>query len=134
MKNNGLVEITILTTHGPVSFTRTRLIPADAESKQKLLESEGTASIFPMDCALGIDKYPFKMTYKLMAEVAMYGVMCRSYEDASRNFTNTHHFTVSKSQIESVTEYVGSMAFCKQRNEANLARKCLENDKRDNRK
>ena len=134
LKNNGLYEITILTSHGPVTFKRTRLIPEDPESKQKLLEKENISSIYPMDCALGIDKYPFKMTYKLMAEVAKYGVTSQSYEDASNRLFEVLHFRISKSQIEEVTNYVGAMAFGKQCEEAEIAKRCLEIDKRDNRK
>ena len=116
-----------------MTFKRTRLIPADSES-QKLLKAEGINSVFPMDFALGIDKYPFKMTYKLMAEVARYGVMCRSYEDAAAHFEEVHHFKVSKSQIEEVTNFTGKMAFEYQCKEAEIANLCLETDKRDNRR
>lgn len=35
------VHIVVLTTSGPVEFDRTRLIPADAESRKKLKELDG---------------------------------------------------------------------------------------------
>lgn len=134
MKNNGLVHIVVLTTSGPVEFDRTRLIPADAESRKKLKELDGVNSIYPMDAALGIDKYPFKMTYRALANVAREGVMCNSYADAARNFEEKYHYKVSKTQVEEITDFVGELAFKKQCEEAELAAKCLETDKRDNRK
>ena len=134
LRNNGLEPITILTTSGPVTFKRTRLIPADEESKKRLLELENVKSIYPMDSALGIDRYPFKMTYRVIAAIAREGVMSNSYADAAMSYEEKYHYKVSKSQVEEITDYVGAMAFSKQCSDAELARLCLENDKRDNRR
>lgn len=60
----------ITTLNGVVSITRRRLKPVNRENKEFLLREEGVKSIAPLDCFLGIDRLPFKMTAAVMLECA----------------------------------------------------------------
>ena len=134
LKNNGRLARDLLTTFGKIRYTRTQLVPADDQSRNKLMELEDRKSVFPLDIALGVDKLSFKMTYRMVAAVAREAVACDSYGEASEGILQIYHEKVSVSLVEQVTDYVGALAYNEQCKEAELARKLLEEDKRDNRK
>lgn len=83
LKNKGAVSRTIITLFGPIEFSRTQLVPADEKSLNRLKELTGEKSIYPLDCYLGIDKLPFKITVKMMVAIAKEAVRAASYERAS---------------------------------------------------
>lgn len=65
-----LEKRSIITLNGVVSIVRRRLRPVNKENKELLLKTEGIKSVAPLDCYLGINKLPFKMTVAAMLECA----------------------------------------------------------------
>ena len=70
MKNNGILKRKITGTFGEIEYSRASLIPADKESARILQETENKKSIFPLDCALGVDVLPFKISCQMMCAIA----------------------------------------------------------------
>lgn len=111
LKNNGNLSRKLIGLFGEITYSRASLIPADKESSVRLLETEGSKSIFPLDCMLGVDVLPFKITCNMMCAIAKEAVRARSYADASTNIMEKHHVKLSAVQIEKVTDYVGGLVF-----------------------
>ena len=85
LKNNANLTRKLTGTFGDIEYSRASLIPADKESARILLETENRKSIFPLDCALGVDVLPFKITCQMMCAIAKEAVRARSYTDARVN-------------------------------------------------
>lgn len=134
--NNVKVSKRILTLYGYVKYERTFLVAMNAEHSSRLYEAEGVRGIYPKDCALGIDKTPFKCTYRMMAAIAREGVRAKSYAEAARQLLEKYHAKISPKQIEIITNYVGSVVWNDQRNEAEIARQSIGSkvDKRKRRR
>ena len=109
LSNQGRYRIEILTLCGKIEYWRTQLIPADKESAEKLLELEGIKSIYPLDCALNIDRLPFKITIDAMIAIAREAVKAKSYEEAAREFEHHYKVPISSTQVKRVTEYIGGI-------------------------
>lgn len=114
LKNNGNLSRKLTGLFGEVTYSRASLIPADKQSASILLETEGVKSIFPLDCELGVDVLPFKLTCNMMCAAAKEAVRARSYVDASQNILEKYHVTLSAVQVEKVTDYVGTLVFKEQ--------------------
>ena len=72
----------ILTTDGKITYSRYVLRPADSSSREKLLELDGANTVIPLDCALRVNRLPFKMTVSIMLEAAFYAAVLDSYQAA----------------------------------------------------
>lgn len=96
---------------GEISYSRSVLIPADKRSAKKLWETEQIKSIAPVDCVLGIDILPFKVSCKMMCAAAKEAVRARSYSDAKNNIAEKYHINLSAAQIEKITDYIGNLVF-----------------------
>lgn len=131
--NNVKSSRTILTLFGTVTYERTFLAAKNAEHSKRLYEAEGVKGIFPKDCALGIDKMPFKATYRMMAAIAREGVRAKSYASAAISVQEKYHVTISAKQVEKITNYVGNVVWDKQLREASAAKASI-GKKVDNRK
>lgn len=114
LKNNGNLGRKLVGIFGEVTYLRASLIPADKGSADKLLAEEGVKSVFPLDCALGVDVLPFKISCQMMCAIAKEAVRARSYSDACTNILEKYHVSLSSVQVEKVTDYVGSLAFQEQ--------------------
>ena len=121
LRNKGRFSIDICTVHGKITYTRTVLVPATTEDADRLWNAEGIRSIAPLDCALGIDKVPFKMTPGFMLAASRLSVLARSYEDAVNDVLVQCDVVISGAQLERVTDYVGTLAFEAQKREAEAA-------------
>ena len=131
--NNVRSKRKILTLFGEVVYERTFLIASNAEQSKKLYETEAIRGVFPKDCALGIDKVPFKVTYRMMAAIAREGVRAKSYAEAANNITEKYHVKISTKQVENITNYVGAVVWKDQCNKAEASKKLI-GKKIDNRK
>lgn len=109
------------------------LVPKTKADLEILSKEFGVKSIFPLDCALGVDKVPFKMTYQLMSAIAKVSVRSKSYAEASSVIKETYGFCVSSVQAEKVTDVVGALMYDIQLNKAMAARESSKY-KTDNRK
>ena len=133
LSNKGRGEKTILTLCGSITYSRTILMSDDQESAARLRELYGVKSVVPVDDALGVSKLPFKMTYRLMSEIAKESVSARSYMEATEKIKERFRIDISVSTVQSVTDYVGCMAFVRQCVEAETAQKSV-NQKIDGRR
>ena len=133
LRNNGLYSIDIIGVFGKTTYRRTNLRPADEESKRKLFELEGVKGIYPLDSMLGIDKLPFKITCEMMCLIALEGITNTSYKEASGSILEHYHFSISDTQVEHVTDFVGACVLEEQRRLAQEAEKAAgiaHNEKR----
>lgn len=64
-----------------------------------------------MDCALGVDVLPFKISCQMMCAIAREAVRARSYADAQINIQKKYHVTMSSVQVEKVTDFVGTLVY-----------------------
>ncbi len=100
-----------MTVNGPISYSRYSLRPSDRNSKAKLLAEENIKSISPLDCALGIDKLPFKMTMNMMLRVAYFAQNQISYQSAEDAVRNIYGLTINDDTIRLVTNHIGKQIF-----------------------
>ena len=114
--------MTILTSHGKISYRRTILVPANQQSSDTLRQM-GKISVCPMDEILGVERTGFRMTYKAMAQIAREGITSRSYADACRQFNEKYHIKISETEVKNVTDFVGKLMFNKITEEAETAAK-----------
>ena len=123
LKNNANLSRKLIGIFGEIEYSRASLIPADKESAITLWETEHRKSVFPLDCALGVDVLPFKVSCQMMCAIAKEAVRSRSYSDASANIAEKFHIAMSSVQVEKVTDYVGELVFSSQLLEAREAEK-----------
>ena len=120
LKNNRNASRTITTLHGKVTYSRNILVPADMESKKKLLETENVKSIAPLDQVLGIAKLPFKMSIDLMLRCAYWAQNQSSYQEAEEALFEASKISVNDDTIRLVTNCIGKSVFeedCRKVNE-----------------
>ena len=104
--NKGLRSKEIIMLDGVVSIRRTILVPEDEESARKLLELDGINCIYPLDAIIGIERIPFKATYKALAAIAKEGIRSKSYREAAQRLKEHHHYNISSSQVKRVVDHV----------------------------
>jgi len=97
--------------NGKLSFLRKVLRPKTKEYYQKLLEMEGITEIIPLDYYLGIVNLPYKMTVKVMLEVAYWAQNQHSYEEAEEAIKKVLGLNINDDTIRSVTNTIGSIVF-----------------------
>ena len=90
---------------------RRRLRPVNKESKELLLKTEGVKSIAPLDCFLGIDKLPFKMTVAAMLECAYWAQDQASFQRAEEKIKRTLHISIDDDTIRKAADYIGKAVF-----------------------
>ena len=127
LKNNGRFQRSVIGIFGEITFKRTVLVPADQESREKLLKMHGTKSIVPLDCALKIDNLPFKISVKMMLCIARAAVRASSYEAAAENIAKTYKVIIGITTIKSVTDYVGAVVYEEQLRLASEAKERASN-------
>ncbi len=132
--NKERVSREVLTIHGYVSYTRTLLVPADSESKKRLLEITGQKSVCPVDDAMGVSNLPFKMTYRMMSHIAKEAVIAHSYVEATGRINEGINRPISVTTVEHVTDYVGKLMYDNQSRSAIELKNLLTARKIDKRK
>lgn len=103
-----------------ISIVRRRLRPVDKESKELLFGKEGVKSIAPLDCFLGIDKLPFKLTAAVMLECAYWAQDQVSFQRAEEKIKRTINVSIDDDTIRKAADYIGKAVFeedCKKANE-----------------
>ncbi len=89
------------------------MIPADAASREKLLESEHVKSIAPLDQILGIAGLPFKMSVDLMLQCAYWAQSQGSCQDAEEALCKACGISINDDTICLVTNCIGK-AVCEE--------------------
>jgi hypothetical protein len=113
-----------MTLNGQLRYSRNILRPADPESKQKLLATESTKSVVPLDSLLGLDKLPFKMTLATMLRAAYWAQNQCSYQKAEEIMKDVYGIFINDDTIRLTTNYIGEIIFKK--NKLYRRRKTIE--------
>lgn len=120
--------------HGTVKYMRTMLTGIDRENTRKLRKLTGNSSIFPLDCFLGIDKIPFKMTPRMVLAVAREGVRAKSYREAAITLQERFDSKFSADLVRIVTDHVGEIVWEDDLRQAKEAEEWLSTHKIDRRR
>lgn len=94
-----------------ISISRRRLRPVNRESRELLLEKEGVKSIAPLDCFLGIDRLPFKISAAVMLECAYWAQDQISFQRAEEKLKRTMGVSVDDDTIRKAADYIGRAVF-----------------------
>ena len=101
------------------------LVGKNAESKAKIKGITGESGIFPLDCALGISKIPFKMTPRMILTVAREGVRSKSYKEAAITLNDRFNVEFSPDLVRKVTDHVGKIVWDDDLKQARQAKEWL---------
>lgn len=138
-----------MTVQGPLTISRTILIPADEDSAKKLAEirhddeeaaepnnrikggdnGRNITRVVPLDEALGIDRLPFKMSVQLMLRCAYWAQNQCSYQAAEDTILDIMKLKINDDTIRKVTNTIGKIIFENDCREAELAWKKLNDCK-----
>jgi hypothetical protein len=113
--------VSIIAALGQTSYSRYSLIPQDADSKKKLMETFGAKSVFPLDCRLGLAGLPFKITPAAMLKIAFWAQNQSSYQRAEDAISEIMHIKINDDTVRLVTNFVGNVVFdndCRKADEA----------------
>ena len=100
-----------MTVNGKLELSRYSLKPADAESRKRLLETEGLKRVVPLDVSLGVDKLPFKMTVGAMLKTAYWAQNQMSYRRASEAICSVSMIETNPETVRLVTDHIGGIVF-----------------------
>lgn len=136
LKNNGRQERRIIGRFGEIAYYRTKLVPVDDASANLLYSMEGRKAVYPLDHELKLDSLPFKVTHDMMCRVAREAVRARSFQEACDEIEEKYHIRLSKTLVQSITEYVANCVFEEQAKLADVARQTpyLQSSQRERRK
>ena len=67
--------------------------------------------ITPLDEYLGIDKLPFKVSLKMIIEIAFWGQNQSSFKKASEIIYRVHGIKISYVTVMNITKYVGKLVY-----------------------
>ena len=94
---------------GKITIYRTVLqIVGDIDLEKHNLKSK---LIVPLDEYLGIDKLPFKVSLKMMIEIAFWGQNQPSFQKASKIIYRVHGIKISCVTVMKITKYVGKLVY-----------------------
>ena len=116
----------VLTLYGKLPLIRWSLIPADAESKERLLEFNGLKSVHPLDSYLGIAGLPFKITPCCILRIAFWAQNQLSYQRAEEAIRQVLSIDVDRVTIRNVVNHVGDFVFKNDCKNALEAKKLLD--------
>jgi hypothetical protein len=97
--------------HGNVQFSRYVLLPKTQADKDALFKLEHKSMIVPLDEYLGISGLPFKMTVKLMLEIAYWAQCQCSYEKAKEAICKTLGLKINDDTVRKVANTIGKIIF-----------------------
>lgn len=83
----------------------------DKTSRELLLEAEGLKSVAPLDCFLGINRLPFKMTVAAMLECAYWAQDQVSFQRAEEKIKRTLHVSIDDDTVRKAAGYIGKAVF-----------------------
>ena len=115
------LPVSVITTHGIITFSRYHLRPLNQAGRKKLMELTGLKSVIPLDCYLGIAGLPFKITPNAMLKIAFWAQNQLSYKRACEAIYEIMKIKVTDETIRAVTDFVGKVIFdddCKKADES----------------
>jgi hypothetical protein len=87
------------------------LRPVGKENIQSLRDSEGIKAVAPLDCHLGIERLPFKMTVGAMLHAAYWAQNQCSYQRAEIAFEKATGVFINDDTIRLATNHIGNLVF-----------------------
>jgi hypothetical protein len=87
------------------------LRPVGKENIQRLHDAEGIKAVAPLDCWLGIEKLPFKMTIGAMLRAAYWAQNQCSYQRAEIAFKQATGVFINDDTVRLATNYIGNLVF-----------------------
>ena len=123
------IPVSIITTRGPMVFSRYHLRPQDEKSKVMLMELAGQKSVVPLDGFLGLAGLPFKITPNAMLNIAYWAQNQLSYERAEEAIAEIMKIKVNDDTVRAVTDFVGKVIFEQDCHEAENSMRLLDSGK-----
>ncbi len=124
LRTHKKMQRSLLTTDGRISYSRYVLRPVDFESKKKLFDLDGINTVIPLDCALHVNKLPFKMSVSMMLEVAFYAITMDSYQAAEEIIGKIYGIPVNDDTVRLVVNHIGKIVFDE---DCRIADECMDN-------
>ena len=93
------MERCILTTEGYIKYFRYVLRPRDAESAERLNRRDNARTVVPLDSVLGVGNLPFKVSARMMLEIAYWGTKLSSYQETEEFFLKTKGIQIQGNRI-----------------------------------
>lgn len=94
------------------------LRPSDIESMKKLTEIENIKSIVPLDCYLGIDQLPFKISVPMMLRTAFWAQNQGSYQRAEDILKDECGVFINDDTVRLITNHIGKLVFAEDQRKA----------------
>ncbi len=107
-------RIKLLTTRGYVEYSRRILRPIPS-CKEQFIKLTGRKQIVPLDEFLGIHNYSFKITPRMMLQIAVDSVKANSYEDVSIEYKEKNSINISTDTVIKVTDFIGNLYSCEEK-------------------
>ncbi|MDR1438724.1 MAG: hypothetical protein LBJ10_01535, partial [Clostridiales bacterium] len=104
-------QISVITLHGKMSFSRYILIPQDAQSKKKLMDICGQKTVVPLDAYLGLAYLPFKISPCAMLKIAYWAQTQSSYQRAEDTIREVMRISINDDTVRQVANFVGRAVF-----------------------
>lgn len=102
-----------MTTNGVLHIKRTILRPKTKKDQQRLEEiyGKGTKSIIPIDDALGISFFPFKISIDMMLMISYLAITLNSYQKTKEILFSTLKINITAEIIRLVTNFLGKIVY-----------------------
>ena len=100
-----------MTSQGNLIFYRKILRPYSKEDEVKLLDTEKTKSIVPLDNFLKINSLPFKVSPIFTLKIARIAINSNSYIEAQKRIFNEFGQKISYETIRNLTNLVGELVY-----------------------
>lgn len=94
-----------------MTFNRTIFVPADVDSRKRLLDKFGLKTVAPLDMSLGLHRLPFKISIAMMLDIARRAINAHSYEELQQAYAEDWHIQISDDQIRAVVNELGGIVF-----------------------
>jgi hypothetical protein len=111
LENVNKGSITIQTDLRRITIVRTLLSPYPAKGHERILSSEDSKNIYPLDKVIGIDYLPFKLTVSAMLKISRIAQQLPSFKEASNVLKDDYGIELDPTTIIDVTSLIGYIIF-----------------------
>ena len=122
------LKINILTYIGEIYLTRSILRPYNKENLEKMKKLSDNNNVVPLDKKLGLNNIYFKVTSKMMIEIAFWAIQLKSYEQTEKIMLNKFGFKVSDTRIRKIVNFLGEKVYNEDMRLAQEAKQIYENN------
>jgi hypothetical protein len=118
LKNQAKRSLEISVTNLKFLYNRTMYRATDVEGRKILSDKFKTKAFYFFDDMFLGKNLPFKLSKKMMLNVAQRGQLCNSFEDAASSINKTYNLDMSPSYVRTVSNFVGWLQFNAETEEA----------------